>query len=85
MGRIRSPIGINCEGGVSLDRLLLLDLCILNVFRKFEFQVFIHLSCLILDRTIYGLVQSSRVYYETYSKEIERFGFRKSMADPCLF
>jgi hypothetical protein len=42
-------------------------------------------ECLILDRTLYGLVQSSRVYYQTYSKVIESFGFKKCPADPCLF
>lgn len=42
-------------------------------------------KCLLLKKTIYGLVQSARVYYETYSKEIKSFGFKKSPADPCLF
>jgi hypothetical protein len=42
-------------------------------------------ECLLLERTTYGLVQSSRIYYNTYSKIIESFGFKKCPADPCLF
>jgi hypothetical protein len=43
-------------------------------------------ECLLLEKTIiYGLVQSARVFGDTYARVLEGFGFQRCEADPCLF
>ena len=41
--------------------------------------------CMQLDRAIYGLVQSSRVWWKTFSTYLKEIGFTVSRADSCLF
>ena len=41
--------------------------------------------CMRLDRAAYGLVQSSRVWWKTFSTYLKRIGFKVSKADNCLF
>ena len=40
---------------------------------------------LLLKKTIYGLVQSSRLYYKKYQQVMKRLGFERCKSDPCLF
>ena len=40
---------------------------------------------LLLKKTIYGLVQSSRLYYKKYAKVMRQLGFERCKSDPCLF
>mmetsp|Transcript_14597 Transcript_14597/g.22275 ORF Transcript_14597/g.22275 Transcript_14597/m.22275 type:complete len:143 (-) Transcript_14597:199-627(-) len=42
-------------------------------------------SCLKLLKTIYGLVQSSRVWWKTFTRHLKSKGFRVSREDQCLF
>ena len=43
-------------------------------------------ECLLLIKTIYGLVQSSRQYFKTFkSTLIDKMGFEDCPCDPCLF
>jgi hypothetical protein len=43
-------------------------------------------ECLLLVKTIYGLVQSSRLYYLHYkSVMVDKLGFEVCPCDPCLF
>ena len=43
-------------------------------------------ECLLLQKTIYGLVQSARQFYKLWAKTMsEKLGFKASPADPCLF
>ena len=42
-------------------------------------------ECLLLLKTLYGLVQSARAYYNRARKVLEGAGFRRSEMDPCLF
>ncbi|KAM9891573.1 hypothetical protein OXX69_012265, partial [Metschnikowia pulcherrima] len=38
-----------------------------------------------LNRSLYGLKQSPRVWHETVRQEIEKIDFKQSKAEPCLF
>ena len=40
---------------------------------------------LLLKKTIYGLVQSSRLYYKKYQQVMKGLGFERCKSDPCLF
>ena len=42
-------------------------------------------SCLQLKKSIYGLVQASRTFWETFSKHLKTKNFKVSRADSCLF
>jgi len=39
---------------------------------------------LLLNKTIYGLVQSARQWYKKLVEILEKLGFQQSLADPCL-
>ena len=42
-------------------------------------------ECLLLLKTIYGLVQSSRQYHAKFSGILKKIGFQQCRSDPCLF
>lgn len=42
-------------------------------------------ECLLLVKTIYGLVQSSARYHKKISEVFESLGFKRCPSDPCLF
>ena len=42
-------------------------------------------KCLLLLKTIYGLVQSSRMFNKFWNNILKSMGFNQSAADPCLF
>ena len=42
-------------------------------------------ECLLLLKTIYGLVQSSRQYHVKFSGILKKIGFLQCRSDPCLF
>ena len=42
-------------------------------------------SCLQLKKSIYGLVQASRTFWQTFTKHLKSKGFKISRADSCLF
>ena len=42
-------------------------------------------ECLLLEKTIYGLVQSARAYYKKFTEVMKKEGFTQSAADPCLY
>lgn len=41
-------------------------------------------ECLLLKKTLYGLVQSAREWWRTFINILTNFGFTLSAADPCL-
>jgi hypothetical protein len=41
-------------------------------------------NCLLLKKTIYGLVQSSREFYNKLLSTLKSMGFTKNKSDPCL-
>jgi hypothetical protein len=41
-------------------------------------------SCLLLKKTIYGLVQSAREFYNKLLSTLKSMGFTKNKSDPCL-
>jgi Reverse transcriptase (RNA-dependent DNA polymerase) len=41
-------------------------------------------ECLILNKTIYGLVQSAREFYNKLVSALKDCGFQGSLVDPCL-
>jgi hypothetical protein len=42
-------------------------------------------ECLLLLKTIYGLVQSSRQYHTKFSGILKKIGFQQCHSDPCFF
>jgi hypothetical protein len=42
-------------------------------------------ECLLLEKMIYGLVQSARAYYKNFMAVLLEEGFTQSEADPCLY
>ena len=42
-------------------------------------------NALLLLKSIYGLVQSARVYFKTFKRAMDKINFRQSEMDPCLF
>ncbi len=40
---------------------------------------------ILLDRAMYGLVQSPRQYYLLYGSELEKLGLKQCAADPCVW
>ena len=42
-------------------------------------------ECLLLLKTIYGLVQSSRQCHAKFSGILKKIGFQQCRSDPCLF
>ena len=42
-------------------------------------------ECLLLLKTLYGLIQAARHYFDFFSKILIDIGFQQSPADPCLF
>jgi hypothetical protein len=42
-------------------------------------------ECLILNKTIYGLVQSAREFYNKLVSALKDYGFQGSLVDPCLW
>ena len=42
-------------------------------------------ECLLLNKAIYGLVQSAREFYRTLIEVLKSVGFIKNKSDPCLF
>ena len=42
-------------------------------------------ECVLLEKTIYGLVQSARAYYKKFTAVLLEEGFTQSAADPCLY
>ena len=42
------------------------------------------LKCLLLKKTIYGLVQSARQFFKKMTQKLKEIGFKQSAADPCL-
>jgi hypothetical protein len=41
-------------------------------------------NCLLLKKTIYGLVQSSREFYNKLLSTLKSMGFTENKSDPCL-
>ena len=41
-------------------------------------------KCLLLQKTIYGLVQSARMFFKKCVRKLKDIGFETSKADPCL-
>jgi hypothetical protein len=41
-------------------------------------------ECLLLQKTIYGLVQSGRQYFKTFTSVLIELGFEGGQVDPCL-
>jgi hypothetical protein len=41
-------------------------------------------ECLMLLKTIYGLMQAARAFFKRYRKVLQLCGFHQSPADPCL-
>jgi Reverse transcriptase (RNA-dependent DNA polymerase) len=41
-------------------------------------------SCLLLTKTIYGLVQSAREFYKKLISVLKAIGFKENKSDPCL-
>jgi Reverse transcriptase (RNA-dependent DNA polymerase) len=41
-------------------------------------------SCLLLTKTIYGLVQSAREFYKKLISVLKSIGFKENKSDPCL-
>jgi len=42
-------------------------------------------ECLLLLKTLYGLIQAARHYFNFFSKILIEIGFQQSPVDPCLF
>ena len=43
-------------------------------------------ECLLLEKTIYGLVQSARMYFKKFTDVlVDKMGFKQCPSDPCLF
>jgi hypothetical protein len=42
-------------------------------------------ECLLLEKTLYGLVPSARAYYKKFMAVLLEEGFMQSAADPCLY
>ena len=42
-------------------------------------------DCLILQKTIYGLVQAARQYWKKFTTTLKQLKFEGGNADPCLF
>jgi len=42
-------------------------------------------ECLLLLKTLYGLIHAARHYFNFFSKILIEIGFQQSPADPCLF
>ena len=42
-------------------------------------------DCLSLTKTIYGLVQSAREFFEKLISVLKSIGFKENKSDPCLF
>ena len=42
-------------------------------------------ECVVLDQSIYGLVQASRIYNRKITRILKRLGFTQCLSDPCLF
>ena len=42
-------------------------------------------ECLLLQKTIYGLVQSARQYYKVFVQALKEIGFEGGFPDPCLW
>ena len=40
---------------------------------------------LLLTKSIYGLVQAARQFYKKWTMTLKSIGFKRSLADPCLF
>ena len=43
-----------------------------------------HLPCK-LEKSLYGLTQSSRCWNKVFKESVERLGFTQASADPCVF
>ena len=41
-------------------------------------------NCLLLTKTIYGLVQSAREFYKILISVLKSIGFKENKSDPCL-
>ena len=41
--------------------------------------------CVVLRKSIYGLVQAARQWWKKFKEALEKLGFKPSAADPCLF
>ena len=41
-------------------------------------------DCLLLTKTIYGLVQSAREFYKKLISVLKSLGFKENKSDPCL-
>ena len=65
------------------------------LYNKLEEKIFMEIppgmknvdpdDILMLDKSIYGLVQASRQWHKKMVKILEECGFKKSEVDPCLF
>ena len=42
-------------------------------------------ECLLLNQSIYGLVQAARQFWKKWASILDKIGFKRSAADPCLF
>jgi hypothetical protein len=42
-------------------------------------------NVLLLEKSIYGLVQVARQYYKKWTKALKELGFSQSEVNPCLF
>ena len=42
-------------------------------------------ECLLLQKTIYGLVQSARQYWKKFTGVLKKIGFQGGVIDPCLY
>jgi len=41
-------------------------------------------ECVLLKKSIYGLVQAARQWYKKFVQMLKRIGFESCLADPCL-
>jgi hypothetical protein len=42
-------------------------------------------ECVLLEKSLYGLVQSARQFFKKFSKVLIRLGMKQSSIEPCVF
>jgi hypothetical protein len=54
---------------------------------KPEFSIYVEKDRLIfkVEKALYGLIQSARLWYECIASELKKIGFNKNEADTCVF
>jgi len=48
-------------------------------------EIYMTDECLLLLKTLHGLIQAARHYFIFFAKNLIEIGFQQSPADPCLF